>query len=492
MKFISLLLLFLFTFSTSAAPTYCNGLSTKDLINSSNLTFFKKKVCRYSLKSCYSAYSKSLCDVTNDDGDNIYTLNVLGGSVDINPSSTQAYNFKPATKDINQRCTIPAYGVDFKRTSNSSEFTAKGAYVKSSDGCHYDPIVSYPDGKSFIEQSNPEQGPLLGEYRAKYTWITPSNTRLPTKIITINIKDTTAPSITLIGDNPIAISDYNSFTDLVSITDNYLPDHSKIALEVTFKDSTDTKLFDGSNNVIKKQLSFSSGTTWSGTYEVPLGATTIVYKATDSSDNYSQVEREIINYHGTTEEFLTSRSVKVPIGITSVNIKAVGAGGSGAYRSTSQCKWQGSGGGSGASLDNQVFSVTQGEIINVTIGQGGAGGHTGSNLIGGDTNIRGPILNIILGGAKGRYGGIISGASGKGNNGLDGNANNIGASSIFGGPPIYNYSEPSNCGAYCYCGKSTPTTPSNRGVGGAGAGDWPSSRAGAGSNGYSWFEWLSR
>jgi len=184
---------------------------------------------------------------------------------------------------------------------------------------------------------------------------------------------------------------------------------------------------------------------------------------------------------GVTTTFVTlgTHTIEVPAGVNKVNVKAVAGGASGRFISTSYCGGQGPGGGAGAGINNQL-SVNEGETITVVVGAGGAGGHNGTHRNGGTTSIKGAGTDLTLGGGAGQSGGTASGANASSaSTGGSGSNNNAGGTSIFG------------AGTGDYCGSATAPTPSNKGAGGSGAGDWPSSRVGAGANGLVILEWTA-
>lgn len=89
-------------------------------------------------------------------------------------------------------------------------------------------------------------------------------------------------------------------------------------------------------------------------------------------------------------------SFVVPAGITSLEIRGIGAsGGSGASNSIRS----GSGSGGGAEFIKTI-SVSPGDIINYDIGAGGAGSvGTGTGGVGGDTTV--PAYSLVAGGGAG-------------------------------------------------------------------------------------------
>jgi hypothetical protein len=181
----------------------------------------------------------------------------------------------------------------------------------------------------------------------------------------------------------------------------------------------------------------------------------------------------------TTFQTLGTHTIEVPSGVNKVNIKAVGGGASGRFISTSYCGGQGPGGGAGAGINSQL-SVNEGETVTVTVGAGGTGGHNGTHRNGSSTSINGGGISLTLGGGSGQSGGTASGTNASSaTTGGSGSNNNEGGTSVFG------------AGTGAYCGSGTAPTPSNKGAGGSGAGDWPSSRVGAGANGLVILEWTA-
>ncbi len=131
----------------------------------------------------------------------------------------------------------------------------------------------------------------------------------------------------------------------------------------------------------------------------------------------------------------TDNSWKVPAGVTSIKVWAVGAGGGGAG-STSTNATAGGGGGAGGVV-YQTFSVSPDDLITYSVGAGGAGGiDTDNGSGGGDTTVTVGATTITAnGGAGGTYNDGSTAAGGSytgGDGGVDG-GDGTGATGNTGG-----------------------------------------------------------
>lgn len=157
------------------------------------------------------------------------------------------------------------------------------------------------------------------------------------------------------------------------------------------------------------------------------------------------------------QKYTSSSSFTVPAGVTTLYISgsaAGGGGGNGANNSGGQTSLVGGGGGGGGgagqAIIKQSYTVTPGQVISLTVGNGGAGATTNgaSGLNGGNTTIG--SLVTLTGGTGGGGGGAVQtntigggGAGGVGGGGYpsggaggDGNyagTGGMGASNLFGG-----------------------------------------------------------
>ena len=96
----------------------------------------------------------------------------------------------------------------------------------------------------------------------------------------------------------------------------------------------------------------------------------------------------------------------VPNGVTSISAVVVGGGGGGAGCDGNQVRGETNNGGGGGGLAYGTIAVTPGEILNITVGNGGnAGGDDGNGGAGGNTTIvrSGTTLLSGGGGAGGRH-----------------------------------------------------------------------------------------
>jgi hypothetical protein len=144
-------------------------------------------------------------------------------------------------------------------------------------------------------------------------------------------------------------------------------------------------------------------------------------------------------------EFFESGTFTVPEGVTKITVTACGGGGGGASKLGVPA-----GGGADAIMD-QVFAVTPGATLAITVGKGGKGGAAGAAGAGsaGSNTIIGQLITLPGGGGNGTPGGPGGGSVGNpslaNNDGINGsgggvslpignaNSNYSGAGSLGGG-----------------------------------------------------------
>ena len=178
-----------------------------------------------------------------------------------------------------------------------------------------------------------------------------------------------------------------------------------------------------------------------------------------------------------------SYQFQIPTTITKLKITACGGGGGGANGASSTA---GGGGGGGAAIVDQEFSVTPNEIIEITVGAGGAG--IESTIVGDGFDGQATVIGglITLPGGKGGINGYHNSSDNK--TGLGGDAGGAGGGK--GGNGVW-YDEgdkstnPSSAGQNGIQGTggsgTTPqgsTTRAGRGAGGGGGGSLGNGTAG--------------
>jgi hypothetical protein len=185
------------------------------------------------------------------------------------------------------------------------------------------------------------------------------------------------------------------------------------------------------------------------------------------------------------ETFTSSQSWQVPSGVQSIDVVVVGGGGGAAYcAGTSDCSGAGGGGG-GLGYRNSI-SVTPGETLSVTVGQGGAGGDTSgeSGASGGDTYLERGTATLVKanGGGGAPYYSTTCGAGGAGGAGGTSafSGNDGGGDGGDGGASAWNTGGGGGGGAGGYSGNGGDAGSGNGGVGSAGVGG-----AGGGGGGQS-------
>jgi hypothetical protein len=188
--------------------------------------------------------------------------------------------------------------------------------------------------------------------------------------------------------------------------------------------------------------------------------------------------------------FLTSGTLTVPTGITTMYATGCGAGGAGGG-CTGMTSAGGGGGGGGASIDGQPFSVISGHLLAITVGTGatggsGAGGTGGSTLIVDSTTATTIFtLNGGQGGAAGTTGSATTGGVGGGAGGLTGGQGGfyatapISESGFGGGSLLGGGGSAQSSGGGTAVNGVTPSQYGGGGSGGAGNG----AIGGSGANG---------
>lgn len=339
------------------------------IASSTTLTLFQKRICRTKLESCYSAFSKTLCD----DSKNVFQLTLLNSDTEINPSATTSYNFKPSTKNISFNCFPKSYDKNFKRTPLSGDFTASGAYVENQDGCFYQPTLTTPNS-TILKETNHLNGPLIGTYHLTYQFMPPSGSLKDDKI-TITVKDTTAPTINLNGDNPASPANPSSYNDSITVKDNYLPGLKDVRLTATFWSSSNINL----GTVVFSSPSIKTSGSTPNKTQVALFTKKLSIPAKTSSISYSASEahgaklispivtRKIVSPCNASinKDFSVSGSHTIPYSCKfKLHLSGGGGGGRGAYST--------SGGRSGGTTT--VIHKRGSTTINRYTASGGAGG----------------------------------------------------------------------------------------------------------------------
>lgn len=252
-------------------------------------------------KSCYSAFNDDACSSTE-----IYTFVPLftPPTSNIEPNATSSYDINYSEKTMTSTCQQRFFKKNLKRSDPTPPFKAKGGYFQDSKGCLYEAKISQNPADSIKNLSEKDylKGPLTNTnpYHIEYSMKTPLGST-ERKVFDFTVKDTTNPTITLIGDNPIEITDYSSHFDSITVIDNYLPKLDKITVNVRFKDTTGRFIaVAGKKLVFSKYINLSSpkslSAEHSNTYAIPSDAQTITYEAFDISGNRSLIaERNILS-----------------------------------------------------------------------------------------------------------------------------------------------------------------------------------------------------
>lgn len=145
------------------------------------------------------------------------------------------------------------------------------------------------------------------------------------------------------------------------------------------------------------------------------GATTISYSGTGNAEFVTLGKMQAINAHAVAvgtdvvQTFNTNGNFIVPAGVTSIQVEAWGAGGSGGgYSQQIPYNNASSYGGGGGAYSRSLLSVTPGTNINLTVGVGGPAVPSTANCcdfgVNGGTTSFGP--NLVV--AEGGFGGLSS------------------------------------------------------------------------------------
>ncbi|MDD3394171.1 MAG: BppU family phage baseplate upper protein [Anaerotignum sp.] len=144
--------------------------------------------------------------------------------------------------------------------------------------------------------------------------------------------------------------------------------------------------------------------------------------STIGTSNFKPLDETIIDaIIGGSQTFTSNGSFIVSVGVKSIKITAAGggAGGSGANSSSSPA-YGGGGGGGGACIVEQLFEVTPGQTLVITVGVGGAGAAAYAAAgASGSATIVGNLVTLPGGFAStgGYFNGGLSGGAGGGNGG---------------------------------------------------------------------------
>ena len=175
------------------------------------------------------------------------------------------------------------------------------------------------------------------------------------------------------------------------------------------------------------------------------------------------------------QQFNTTGSFTVPNNVYFIQVEAWGAGGGGGGSTASGSG--GSGGGGGAYCIN-IRSVIPGQVINYTVGTGGAGGNYGTGGLGGSSTISsttGGFTTLTANGGTGGKGN--AGAAGTGGTASGGSTNTSGGAGTTGG------SSGGNGGNGAYGGTGGNGSTNNSGSNG----NAPGGGGGGGEASYSWW-----
>lgn len=205
---------------------------------------------------------------------------------------------------------------------------------------------------------------------------------------------------------------------------------------------------------------------------------------------------------GSAETFLESGTFTVPQGVTRIKVVAVGGGGGGgggAIMSGITTLGGGGGGGGGACIID-VYTVSGGQTISITVGKGGAGGYN-SDGADGTATVVGNLVTAAGGvggdggsgatGTGGVAGGSGGGAGANGDSTESGSAGLIGAGGVsytgekqqYGGGGGGSYGEGGDAQL------SMDGSAENGVRGGGGGGAYMNSSAGKGGDGIVMIEW---
>lgn len=187
----------------------------------------------------------------------------------------------------------------------------------------------------------------------------------------------------------------------------------------------------------------------------------------------------VAELHAQTQTYNASGTFIVPAGVTTVQVEAWGGGGGGGGADGQNFSTRAGGGGGGGAYRKTInVSVTPGQTINVTVGNGGDGGNGGSNGTSGETSIFASATQVTASGGGGGTAGTGSDRTGAGGAGgvgtFNGGAGGTASSSNGGGGG-------GGAGTTGGGGAGGAPTAGTAGAGGGGAGG-ASTSSGNGSN----------
>jgi len=256
--------------STSyAGETYCQGLTTKDLVDVAVLDDFQKEICRMELLQCYSAFNVSgECDTQTN-----YGLIVLDpNTITIEPSATSDYGFKHIRKTVSSTCLEKMYGVDMVSDQGVYEsINTEGAYIMNANNCVRQADTIIYSNRTGVLQTDWRKGPVVGTYTIQYSDVLTDDV----KKTTITVKDTMSPRLSAVPK----VAMYYPHTNRadIRIEDNYLPGYPSMKAYAILRDASGKK-------VSETRLSYQSGNTWSASVSNDKGSY-IDYYVEDSSKN---------------------------------------------------------------------------------------------------------------------------------------------------------------------------------------------------------------
>lgn len=190
--------------------------------------------------------------------------------------------------------------------------------------------------------------------------------------------------------------------------------------ELTLAEGASVTGFSSSTGTVASAIYTGKGTTntitlRSGANGTWTGATTISYSGTGNAEFVTLGKMQAINAHAVAvgtdvvQTFNTNGNFIVPAGVTSIQVEAWGAGGSGGgYSQQIPYNNASSYGGGGGAYSRSLLSVTPGANINLTVGVGGPAVPSTANCcdfgVNGGTTSFGP--NLVV--AEGGFGGLSS------------------------------------------------------------------------------------
>lgn len=194
------------------------------------------------------------------------------------------------------------------------------------------------------------------------------------------------------------------------------------------------------------------------------------------------------------EETPGTYSVQLPPTITEITVTACGAGGGGGGGGANNAStYNGAGGGGGAAIKDKKFTVPQGTILTVTIGEGGKNSpYTTDGTAGGATIIEG--LVTLAGGSGGKHGSSPTtvyegGAAGGTGGGKGGNSGQNGENGIVGTGGITAGGAGGGGGSIGNGGNAVVNGGGRSGTRGGGGGGGNYRYGGSGGNGYVRIVW---